>query len=486
MLKIKDYEFWFVVGSQILYGADVLAQVKKNAQDLVENLNKKSGPSLPYKIVLKPIMTNAEQITQIMQEANSNNNVAGIITWMHTFSPAKNWIRGMQILQKPLAHFATQYLEALPYETIDFDYMNLHQSAHGDREYGFINARLRKNNKVIFGHWSDTLVQKEISNWMDVAVGYVESFNIKVARFGDNMRSVAVTEGDKVEAQIKFGWTVDYYAVGDLVNEISKVKADEIEKEFEELKLNYDLNVGKNDPAKYNLSVKEQLKQYIGIKSFLKNGTGEAQNYTAYTTNFQDLYGLKQLPGLASQLLMRDGYGFGAEGDWKTAALGRLIKIIVRNIKTSFMEDYTYDLSDNYGFIKHPKAILGAHMLEIDPSIASNRPRVEVHPLAIGAKEDPARLVFDGVKAQAINVTISDFGDEFKMIASWVDAKKPPKDSPNLPVAKQIWTPKVGVRLGCQRWIEQGGGHHFIFSVPLTIIQVRDLAKMFGVKLAEV
>lgn len=469
MLSVPAYEFWFVTGSQFLYGEEQLKQVADDAQDVVKKLN--TSGKLPYKIVFKDVMTTADGITKFMKEANYNDNVAGVITWMHTFSPAKNWIRGTKLLQKPLLHLATQYLDKIPYSTIDFDYMNLNQSAHGDREYGYINARLRKNNKIVYGYWGDEEVQKEIACWEDVAVAYNESFKIKICRFGDTMRNVAVTELDKVEAQITLGWTIDYYSVGDLVEEITKVSGSDIDKEYKALRAQYTLVQGNNSTDKFEHSVRVQLKEYLGIKRFLERG-----GYTAFTTNFEDLHGLEQLPGLASQLLMRDGYGFGAEGDGKSAGLSRLLKIMAHNERTAFMEDYTLDLRKGH------EAILGAHMLEVDPSIASEKPRVEVHPLDIGGKGDPARLVFTGSEGDAIDVTLSHFSDGFKLLSYPVTGNKPEEDTPHLPVAKQLWTPKVGLKEGSIRWIQNGGGHHSVFSFVLTEEQINDLAGMFGIE----
>ncbi|MCI1857569.1 MAG: L-arabinose isomerase [Sporolactobacillus sp.] len=468
MLSIPDYEFWFVTGSQFLYGEEQLKQVAKDAEDIVDKLN--ASGTLPYKIVFKGVMTTADGITQFMKDVNYDDHVAGVITWMHTFSPAKNWIRGTKLLQKPLLHLATQYLNNIPYDTIDFDYMNLNQSAHGDREYGYINARLGIHNKVVYGFWGDEEVQQEIAQWEDVAVTYNESFKLKVCRFGDTMRNVAVTEGDKVEAQITLGWTVDYYGIGDLVEEIGKVSHSDVDQEYADLQKNYTLVRGDNDPEKYEHAVRVQLKQYLGIKHFLDRG-----GYSAFTTNFEDLWGMQQLPGLAAQLLMRDGYGFGAEGDWKTAALVRLLKIMSHNKETAFMEDYTLDLRKGH------EAILGSHMLEVDPSIASDKPRVEVHPLDIGGKADPARLVFTGSEGDAIDVTVSDFRDGFKFISYPVDAHKPEAETPKLPVAKQLWTPKVGLKAGATAWIQNGGGHHTVLSFALNEEQIHDLATLFGV-----
>ncbi len=328
MLSTPNYKFWFVTGSQFLYGEEQLKSVEKDAKDIVDKLN--ASGKLPYPVEFKLVATTAENITKFMKEANYDDEVAGVITWMHTFSPAKNWIRGTQLLQKPLLHLATQYLNKIPYADIDFDYMNLNQSAHGDREYGFINARLRLNNKVVYGWWGDEETQQEIADWQDVAVAYNESFKIKVVAFGDKMRNVAVTDGDKIEAQIQLGWTVDYWAVGDLVEEINKVSDADIDKKYAELQKEYTFTPGDNDAAKFEESVKYQIREYFAIKKFMDD-----RGATAFTNNFEDLHGMKQLPGLATQLLMAEGYGFGAEGDWKTAALGRLMKIIAHNKRTA-------------------------------------------------------------------------------------------------------------------------------------------------------
>ncbi|MBR6906364.1 MAG: L-arabinose isomerase [Selenomonadaceae bacterium] len=473
MLKTNEYEFWFVAGSQHLYGEEQLRNVARDTEAIVNKLNE-SG-KLPYKVVCKGVMTTADGITQFMKDVNYNDNVAGVITWMHTFSPAKNWIRGTKLLQKPLLHLATQYLDNIPYATIDFDYMNLNQSAHGDREYGYLNARLGLNNKIVYGYWEDEEVMQEVADWQDVAVAYNESFHIRVCRFGDTMRDVAVTEGDKVEAQIRMGWTVDYYPIAELVAEIEKVSDGDVEKEYQKLQQDYELNVGNNAQDKFEHSVRYQLKQYLGIRSFL-----DKKGYNAFCTNFQDLAGMEQLPGLAAQLLMRDGYGFAAEGDWKTAALTRLLKIMAHNDRTVFMEDYTLDLRKGH------EAILGAHMLEVDPTIASDKPKVEVHPLDIGDKEDPARLVFSGMEGDAVDVTIADFRHGFRMISYPVDCRKPEAETPHLPVAKQLWTPKVGLKKGSTEWIKAGGGHHTVLSFRLKEEQIHDLAVMLGMELVEI
>lgn len=473
MLEVPQYEFWFAVGSQHLYGEETLREVADDAKKIVAGLNENGN--LPYPIVFKQVLTTADEITKFMKEVNYQDKVAGVITWMHTFSPAKNWIRGTKLLQKPLLHFATQFLNYIPYDTIDFDYMNLNQSAHGDREYGYINARLQKHNKIIYGHWQDPAIMQQIADWEDVAVAYDESFKLKVCRFGDTMRNVAVTEGDKVQAQIQLGWTVDYYGVGDLVAEINKVQESEIDEQYADLKSKYTLVPGDMEESAYQKTVRYQLKQYIAMKRFFERG-----GYSAFTSNFEDLHGLEQLQGLSAQLLMRDGYGFAGEGDWKTAALLRTFKIMTHNQKTAFMEDYTLDLRPGH------EAILGSHMLEVDPSIASEKPRVEVHPLDIGNKADPARLVFSGLEGDAIDVTLADFRNNFKLVTYAVDAHQAEKETPHLPVAKQMWTPKVGLKQGATQWIQAGGGHHTVFSFAASEEQVSDLAKMYGVDLCSI
>ena len=469
MLVTSKKEFWFVVGAQDLYGDDALAEVKAHAQQMVDALNG-SGKFL-YPIVLQDLGVNAESITSVMKEINYRDEVAGVITWMHTFSPAKMWIRGTQLLQKPLLHLATQFNESIPWSTIDMDFMNLNQSAHGDREYGHINARLQKNNKIVVGFWKNDDVQEAVSRWMDMAVAYNEGFNIKVARFGDNMRDVAVTDGDKVEAQIQFGWYVDYYGVGDLVEVIDAVSDAEVDALFETYKDLYEFDYGNNDEAHWTQSVKVQARYEIALKRFL-----EAGNYTAFSSNFQDLHGMKQLPGLAVQRLMEQGYGFSGEGDWKTAALSRFMKIMSHNKQTGFMEDYTYELSSGN------EAILQSHMLEVDPTFSDRKPRIVVEPLSIGDKEDPARLVFDGTSGDGIAVSVADFGTHFKILVNEIEAFTPSEAAPKLPVARVMWTPKPNFKEGVKAWITEGGGHHTVASLSLTTDQIVDWARMLDVE----
>lgn len=465
MLNTVEKEFWFVVGSQHLYGEEALQEVKANAQKMTDALNE-SG-ALPYKLVLQDLAVTADQITSIMKEVNYRDEVAGVITWMHTFSPAKMWIRGTKMLQKPLLHLATQYNESIPWSTIDMDFMNLNQAAHGDREYGFINARLNKQNKVIVGYWGRPSVQTEIGKWMDVAVAYNESFSIKVARFGDNMRNVAVTDGDKIEAQIQFGWTVDYFGIGDLVQYVDAVTEEEINALFSEYEKEYTFDYGDYSQADWEKSVKVQASYEIALKRFLDDG-----KYNAFTSNFEDLYGMKQLPGLAVQRLMAQGYGFAGEGDWKTAALDRLLKVMSHNVSTGFMEDYTYELAENQ------EAILQSHMLEVDPTLAKEKPTLLVSPLGIGDREDPARLVFDGKSGEGVVVSMADFGTHFKLLINEVTAFEPTEAAPNLPVARVLWKVKPNFQDGVRSWIENGGGHHTVVSLNLTTDQIITYAKL--------
>ncbi|EGP5085327.1 L-arabinose isomerase [Enterococcus faecium] len=465
MLNIGEKEFWFVVGSQHLYGEEALREVKKHAQEMVDELNENG--QLPYPIRLQELAVTADTITKIMKEVNYREEVAGVITWMHTFSPTKMWIRGTKLLQKPLLHLATQYNESIPWKTIDMDFMNLNQSAHGDREYGFINARLNKQNKIVVGYWKRPEIQKEIADWMDVAVAYNESFGIKVARFGDNMRNVGVTEGDKVEAQIQFGWTVDYFGIGDLVQVIDRVSDEEVEQLFEEYKELYTFDYGDYEEKTWEEHVKVQAQQEIGIRRFLEEG-----GYNAFTTNFEDLYGMKQLPGLAVQRLMAEGYGFAGEGDWKTAAIDRLLKIMARGKDTGFMEDYTYELASGQ------EAILESHMMEVDPTLAATKPRIVVSPLSMGDREDPARLVFDGKAGEGVVVSMADFGTHYKLLINEVEAFEPTTEAPNLPVARVLWKTKPNFHEGVHSWIQAGGGHHTVVSLNLTTDQIETWAKL--------
>ncbi|MDG3043298.1 L-arabinose isomerase [Bacillus sp. B6(2022)] len=465
MLTSQKKECWFVVGSQHLYGDEALKQVKADAQKITDALNE-SG-LLPYPIILQELAVSADQITQLMKEVNYRDEVIGVMTWMHTFSPAKMWIRGTSLLQKPLLHLVTQYYENIPWDTIDMDYMNLHQSAHGDREYGYINARLNKQNQIVAGHWSKQEVKQQIADWMDVAATYHESFQIKVARFGDNMRHVAVTEGDKIEAQIQLGWTVDYFGIGDLVNYVNAVEEAEVDALFAEYLTLYDVDYGSYSAEEWEQSVKVQARYEIAIKRFLDEG-----GYNAFTTNFEDLHGMKQLPGLAVQRLMAKGYGFAGEGDWKTAALARLLKVMSHHQSTGFMEDYTYEMTSGQ------EAVLQSHMLEVDPALAHTKPVIVVSPLGIGNREDPARLVFDGKAGEGVVVSIADFGTHFKWLIQEVEAFEPQEAAPHLPVARVLWKIKPNFQDGVKAWIKHGGGHHTVVSLNLTVDQIVHFAKL--------
>jgi len=469
MSNKADKQFWFIVGSQHLYGEEALAEVRANAQAITDALN--NSGLLPYPLVLQDLGVSADKITSLMKEINYRDEVAGVITWMHTFSPAKMWIRGTKLLQKPLLHLATQFNESIPWSTIDMDFMNLNQAAHGDREYGFINARLKKKNKIVVGYWERAEVQKQIADWMDVAVAYNESFNVKVARFGDNMRNVGVTEGDKIEAQIQFGWTVDYYGIGDLAqyaNAVTEREIDELMSRYAEL---YDFDYGLNGQEAWEASVRVQAGYEIAIKRFL-----DEKGYNAFTTNFEDLHGMKQLPGLAVQRLMAQGYGFAGEGDWKTAALDRLLKVMSRNRNTGFMEDYTYELAEG------KESILQSHMLEVDPSLANGKPKIAVSPLGIGGREDPARLVFDGKAGEGVVVSMADFGTHYKLLINEISAFEPTVPAPKLPVARVLWKVKPNFHDGVRAWIENGGGHHTVVSLNLTTDQIVAYAELVNLE----
>ncbi|WP_050183802.1 L-arabinose isomerase [Domibacillus robiginosus] len=461
MLTIDKKEFWFVTGSQHLYGEETLKEVQKNSEEVVSGLNE--GEALSYPVVFKEVLTTSEDIHGLMQQANIDQHCAGVITWMHTFSPAKMWIAGLKALQKPLLHLHTQFNRDIPWSSIDMDFMNLNQAAHGDREYGFIGTRMQIGRKVIVGHWQDESIKKDVSDWMNIAVAVAEGPNIRVARFGDNMRNVAVTDGDKVEAQIKFGWVVDYYGIGDLVEEMKNVTQDQIDSIYEEYKQQYTFEESDDICA----AIKEQAHIEIGLRSFLEKG-----GYTAFTTNFEDLHGMKQLPGLAAQRLMADGYGFAGEGDWRTAALLRMMKIASGNKQTSFMEDYTYHLEAGN------EMILGSHMLEVCPTIATSKPRIVVNPLSIGGKADPARLVFDGISGQAVNASLVEMGGRYRLIVNVVDAVESPKQTPNLPVAKVLWKPQPSLKTATESWIYAGGAHHTVLSFAVSAEQLYDFAEM--------
>ena len=461
-------EFWFIVGSQDLYGEEVLRTVATRAQEMATELSK----ALPYPLVYKVTAMSNSQITDVIREANYDDSCYGIITWCHTFSPSKMWINGLEGLQKPYCHFATQYNLEIPNEEIDMDFMNLNQAAHGDREHGFIAARLRMPRKIIAGYWKDPEVQKRIAKWMRVCIGVRASKTMRVMRFGDNMREVAVTEGDKVETQIKLGWQVNTWATGDLVKEMAKVSEKEIDELFATYKAKYDIATDNIQAIRY------QAREEIAMKRMMdRNGC------RAFSNTFQDLYGMEQLPGLASQHLMAQGYGYGGEGDWKVSAMTAIIKAMGENENGSsgFMEDYTYHL------VKGKQYSLGAHMLEVCPSLAANKPRIETHHLGIGMNEkDPARLVFDGKAGKAIVASLIDMGGRMRLIVQDIEAVKPIMDMPNLPVAKVMWRAMPDLTTGVECWITAGGAHHTTLSYDVDAEMLRDWARIMDIEFVHI
>ncbi len=473
MIRKKAYKFWFCTGSQDLYGDEVLEHVAAHSKEIVDELNR-SGV-LPYEVVWKPVLITNQLIRQTFNEANGDEECAGIITWMHTFSPAKSWILGLQEYRKPLLHLHTQYNEEIPYDTIDMDFMNENQAAHGDREYGHIVSRMRIERKVVVGYWKDQVVREKIASWMRTAVGAIESSHIRVMRVADNMRNVAVTEGDKVEAQIKFGWEIDAYPVNSIIESVEAVSEGDVNALLDEYYEKYNMILDGRDPDEFRKHVAVQAKIEIGFERFL-----EENDYQAIVTHFGDLGALKQLPGLAIQRLMEKGYGFGAEGDWKVAAMVRLMKIMTEGKKdakgTSMMEDYTYNL------VRGKEGILEAHMLEVCPSIADGPISVRVKPLSMGDREDPARLVFTSKAGRGIAVSMVDLGNRFRLIINDVECKKTEKAMPKLPVATNFWTPYPDLYTGAEAWIIAGGAHHTAFTYDLTAEQMGDWAELMGIE----
>ena len=461
-----------MTGSQELYGQETLNKVAEHSREIATYLD--ASGKLPVRVVWKPTLKGPDAISQACLEANAAPACVGVITWMHTFSPAKMWIGGLTQLAKPLAHLHTQFNRELPWSEIDMDFMNLNQSAHGDREFGFITSRLRLNNKIVVGHWQDADVVADLEAWSRVACAVAESRNLKIVRFGGmNMREVAVTGGDRVEAQIQLGWSTNGHAVGDLVKRIAEVGDAEVDRLVQEYESKYVLAPALLKGGAQREGLRDAAKQEIGMRGFLTSG-----GYGAFTTTFEDLYGLKQLPGLACQRLMADGYGFGAEGDWKTAALVRLMKVISAGKQggVSFMEDYTYHM------VKGEEKVLGAHMLEVCPSIADGKPSLETHPLGIGGKADPCRLVFNAAPGLAVAATLVDMGGRMRLIAHEVDVLKAEHAMPKLPVARAVWVPRPDFRRGCQAWLLAGGAHHTSFSRAVTAEQMEDLAGMLGLE----
>ncbi|HKJ42416.1 MAG TPA: L-arabinose isomerase [Sunxiuqinia sp.] len=462
--NLKSYEVWFVTGSQNLYGEETLKQVDKDSEVIAKALD--TSADIPVKIVFKPVLKTPDEIYNCALEANNDPKCIGLITWMHTFSPSKMWIQGLDVLKKPFAHLHTQFNRDIPWNDIDMDFMNLNQSAHGGREFGFICSRMRINRKVIVGHWQDPKVQAKLGVWARAAVGLHESKHLKICRFGDNMRHVAVTEGDKVEAQKVLGWQINAHGVGELVKSVEAVTNTEVDALMDVYASEYQLEDKSNENIRY------QAKIELGMKKFL-----DKHGYKAFTTNFEDLTGLKQLPGLACQHLMAQGYGFGAEGDWKQSGLVRLMKVMSQGMEggCSFMEDYTYHLDP-----KQP-AVLSAHMLEICPSIAEGKAKIEVHPLGIGGKDAPARLVFNVPEGDGVNATLVDMGGRMRMIVNPVKCISP-EPLPKLPVARALWVPEPNLEVGAAAWILGGGAHHTSFSMALNKEYLEDFAEMLGVE----
>ena len=458
---MREKTIWFITGSQHLYGDEALRRVAENTSEIVGYIDGKMEVSL----VARQVVTTPDEITKTMREANADDDCIGVITWMHTFSPSKMWITGLKLLQKPLLHLHTQYNESLPYSEIDMDFMNLNQAAHGDREHGFIYARMRKQRKVVVGYWKDEDTIAQLNTWASACIGYDESQRLKVCRFGDNMREVAVTEGNKVSAELKLGWSVNGYGIGDLAEYISAVADSEVDALMAEYGTKYDIVT--DDIA----SVREQAKYELAIGKFMADG-----GFGAFTTTFEDLHGLKQLPGLACQRLMGEGMGFGGEGDWKTAAMTRIMKVMAGNKKTAFMEDYTYN------FEKGNELVLGAHMLEVCPTLAEGKVKIDVQPLGIGGKDAPARMIFDGVSGDAICVSLVDLGNRFRIIVSEVEGVPLPEKMPKLPVAGVTWRPKPSFHDGNRAWILAGGAHHTTISYTLTKEHIIDFARIAGIE----
>ncbi len=473
MRQNREQEFWFLTGSQELYGAEVLKQVTVHSRNIVEELNK--GGQLPRQLVFKPVLTTAPQIRKIMEEAVSDGNCAGVIAWMHTFSPAKMWVGGLSVLDKPLLHLHTQFNEKLPFDTIDMDFMNLNQSAHGDREFGHITARMQVPRTVITGHWSHATTQARMAIWMRSALAVAESKNLIIARFGDNMREVAVTDGDKVDALIKLGWSVPTYAIGDLVAYRERVATSDVDSLIDHYRAKF--NFSYSDEHYFFKHTRDQARTELALEQLLDD-----IGATAFSTNFQDLYGMEQLPGLAVQNLMAKGYGFGGEGDWKTAGMVRLLKVMGEGLAggATFMEDYTYHLEEGN------MLILGAHMLEICPSIARDKPTIEVHPLSIGEREDPARLVFTGRSGQAIVAALVDMGKRFRIVLNEIEAIDPPQTFAKLPVARVLWKPLPDLITSSEAWILAGGGHHTAYSDVVTAEYLRHFAEMMQVEFVDI
>ncbi|QJD94552.1 L-arabinose isomerase [Mucilaginibacter robiniae] len=471
MINLKELEVWFVTGSQDLYGEDTLRQVAEHSQQIAAGLN--NAAPVPVTVVFKPTVKSSEEIFNLIQQANTAGNCIGLITWMHTFSPAKMWIRGLSILKKPVLHLHTQFNSEIPWSSIDMDFMNLNQSAHGDREFGFMMSRMRLRRKVVVGHWQEAEVAEQIGVWARAAAGWHDWQGAKFVRFGDNMRFVAVTDGDKVEAELQFGFSVNTHGIGDLVQVINAVDYAQVDQQIAEYHDLYEVVPALQKGGDQHQSLVEAAKIEVGLRTFLQQG-----GYKGYSDTFEDLHGMAQLPGIASQRLMGEGYGFAGEGDWKTAALVRAMKVMGSGLPggNAFMEDYTYHFDGNNSLV------LGSHMLEVDSSLAIGKARVEVHPLGIGGKADPVRLVFNAGSGAALNASIVDMGNRFRMIVNEVEAVEPQNDLPKLPVARVLWKPYPDMKTGCAAWIQAGGAHHTCYSQNLTDEHLHAFAEMAGIE----
>jgi L-arabinose isomerase len=468
----RSHQVWFLTGSQGLYGPETLQQVERQSREIVDQLNAADG--LPVEVLWKPVLTGSETIHRLIMEANADPSCIGVIAWMHTFSPAKMWITGLDALQTPLLHLHTQANVALPWSEIDMDFMNLNQAAHGDREFGYIQTRLGVPRKTVAGHVSDPRTVARIAAWQRAATGCAAVRRLKLARFGDNMRDVAVTEGDKVEAQLRFGVSVNTYGVNDLVAVVDEIPDSEIDTLIEEYADSYELAPELAVGGDRHESLRYGARQEAGLRTFLTNG-----GFGAFTTNFQDLGGLRQLPGLAVQRLMADGYGFGGEGDWKTSVMLHTIKAMADGLPggTSFMEDYTYHWGPG-----RPK-ILGAHMLEVCPTIAASKPRIEIHPLGIGDREDPVRMVFDAKPGPAVVLGICDVGDRFRLVLNEITVVEPDEPLPKLPVARAVWEPQPDLATSAECWLTAGGPHHTVLSAAVGTEELSDFATMVETEL---
>lgn len=470
--RLVTSQVWLITGSQSMYGQDILDQVADQSRQIAERLG--GSTEIPVEVRWLPVVTDADSIARVLSDANTSADCIGVIAWMHTFSPAKMWIRGLKALQKPLLHLHTQFGVELPWSSIDMDFMNLNQAAHGDREFGYIQSRLSHPRKTIAGHVSNPETRRRIGSWVRAALGRAEQSTLKVARFGDNMRGVAVTEGDKVEAEAHFGVSVDTYGVNDLVDVVERIRPADVDKLVQEYEHTYRVAGELLPGGDRHMSLRHGAQIELGLRKFLQQG-----GFHAFTTNFEDLGGLRQLPGLAVQRLMADGYGFGGEGDWKTSVMLRTVKVMAEGLPggTSFMEDYTYDLTPGR------ERILGAHMLEVCPSIAAGIPTLEVHPLAIGGREDPVRLRFVAAPADAVVIGICDMGARFRLVANEVRVVEPTAELPNLPVACAVWEPLPSWSTSAEAWLMAGAPHHTVMSTAVTTEMIDDLAVMTNTEL---